>query len=141
MNKKDNWTDLEYFLKPKTRSIHPYVTITKKNVIVLSAGFIRHEKSQILGNTHVILAFSKKNRAIVFKFVSDSNSEGSIKINHRTSNIIISITSFIKEFNLNCNEYIGKYRAELEVIPEIGKLWVIYLNKNIRDLEKEINNE
>ena len=136
--KKINWNDLDDFSHTVPRTTDPYISVTNRQLITLSAGFIRHAKEQISTNTHVILSFSKSNNAIVFKFISDTSKRGAMKlsIRDRDGNITadvdqgsqasIAAKKFFGYYGVDPVSNAGRYMARLEIIPERGGFCGLY---------------
>ena len=122
--------DLELFASSGAKISSPIITISSAKTINFNAGFFHHAKEQIHNATYVELRFSKLNNAIVFNFVDTQKNKSSIKLTRSANSVNGSIAakSFLSYYGI---EGTGKYLAKLEVIPDIDKSWVIYLNNKI----------
>lgn len=134
MNYNESWGDLNDFVKTRTKSTGPNITISKHGVTILSIGFLRAAKDQILNKTHVTLSYSKAKNAIVFGFTGNESFPGAIKMTVRdkvsnSSNASISTRSFFANYGISIEKYAGRYTAKLEDIPGRGLSWVLYLPK------------
>jgi hypothetical protein len=121
----NDWNDLESFTKFYGKSKFPIITIYP-NKFVFNKKFIIAAK--ITNNPYVILSFSPKKNAIVFKFFSDYSFINAIKIDIR-ENATISATRFFTHFGIDTNKYSGKYIPELKDISGVNDAWVLYLDK------------
>ncbi|HAT9591195.1 TPA: hypothetical protein JBD08_12460 [Legionella pneumophila subsp. pneumophila] len=127
MSFDSDWNDLDRFRHSGAKIGVPYVTLSKRKSITLSAGFVHKAQHQISNSNYVILYFSKSKNAIVFDFTSDKNDSGSIKMS-KGSNVNIAGRSFFNYYMIDADKAEGKYIAKLENIPNIGERWVVYLN-------------
>lgn len=139
----DKWDDLKDFSQPYPRTSDPYITITKEQLISLSAGFMRQAKYQIANNTHVVLAYSELNNAIIFNFTSDLvKFPGALKLSIKNQEVKfsnsadcrqgrIAAKSFLRHYNIDPNISVGRYKSKVEIIPKRGECWVVYLDERI----------
>tara|TARA_B100001996_G_C18572743_1_gene559075 strand:+ start:473 stop:892 length:420 start_codon:yes stop_codon:yes gene_type:complete len=127
----DEW-GLETFTQVGSKIGEPYITITKRKTLSLSSGFLHHAKKQMANCDYVIMRFSKKKNAIVLDFKDDSALQGAVKITLKTgqtSNCSIAAISFFNYFMIDIQEIIGRHKAKLQCVPELGEKWVVYLEK------------
>lgn len=127
-HKKMEWGDLETFVNVGAKLSTATITINPNQTFTLNAGFVHQAQKQIENNSHVILSYSRHNNAIVFEFTSKSNNKGTIKMT-RQANISIAARSFFNYYQLNVDDFKGKFTPEMLEIPKKGNCWVIFLNK------------
>lgn len=120
-----DWSDIEIFTRKGAKISTPYITISTVKSIVLNCGFLHYAKKQIADSTHVILLYSRSKNVISFNFTRNSQKKGAIKMTIK-SNAHISARSFFNYYSINISES-KRYEAKLEDIPNMGKLWCIYL--------------
>jgi len=122
----NTWADLEEFTQKGAKSSTIRATITPKFTTILSSGLIRKMGKVFENNSHVVLHYSKANKAIVMEFTTDSNRKGALKLikNH---NCAISFNGFLKHYNLANTSVQGSYQPELINIPGMGNQWTIFL--------------
>lgn len=131
---KYDWSDIKTFEEKGSRAHKSFITISERNSITLSSGFVRQAEQQILNMTHVVLGFSEANNAIIFHFINDDNSPEALKISptpdvKKKGNSTIASKSFFSYFSIDAKKYAGKYEAFLEDVPNLGKTWVVFLKK------------
>src|SRR5271154_2528187 len=129
-----NWLDLEPFSRRNSKIGSPLVTINVRKLIAFSTGFMHFAKEQITDMTHVALYFSKANNAIIFRFGKKGDEiiltyTKIVKPVPGRGNAIITARKFFNYYDIDIEKYAGKYLAELVDIPNLGKLWSIYLDK------------
>lgn len=126
-----NWNDLILCSscdKTKTN----FISIYKNGTLIFSMAFFRElEKNNEY--KYVKVYYSPSNTSIVFDFF-ENYEEGALKISRKqTKNGFercrsISISSLLTLLN-NPAFFCKRYIPILENIPNLGKKWVIYLNK------------
>jgi hypothetical protein len=126
----NGWSDLEVFEHTGAKIGTPYVTISSRKSITLTAGFLHYAKEQISEMTHAIFSFSKSKNAIVFNFTNNPESPGATKMTKK-ANSIISARSFFNYYSIDTEKAEGKYEAKLENIPGRGNAWVVFLDKKL----------
>lgn len=122
------WDDIDLFRNSGAKISLPYVTISRVGSINLSAGFLHYAENQIDSCGYVELRYSKINNAILFKFTNVATDKITIKLTRPSAakNGSIAAKSFLSYYNITVT---GRFIAKLEEIPQLGKLWVIYLNE------------
>lgn len=132
MNEQErkSWSDLDAFTYTGVRLGEPVVTISARNTMTLTSGFLQLAKSQLNAMTHVLFSFSKSENAIVIDFTNNSSKPGALKMTKR-GNVSIAARSFFNWLQLDSDKVKGKYIAKLEHIPDRGKFWVVYLSEKI----------
>ena len=124
----EKWSDLERFTKKGARIGKAFITISKRGTLTLSSGFIHNAKIQLCKKTHVLLSYSRSQKAIVINFTDDETEAGAIKMTLRT-NALLAVRSFLNYHHLDFSNIAGKYLPKLETIPKSGSCWIIYLNQ------------
>lgn len=127
----DKWNDLVTFTEVSRRLGNPFVSISRKGVIMFNSALVHRMKEQLTVNTHALLHYSKTNEAIVVSFTPDKDKEGALKMTVR-SNASIAGKTFLDFYKFDLNKIYGRYPPEFEDIPGIGKCLVIYWEKKIK---------
>ena len=120
-----DWSDIEKFERLNTKITLPYITISPLKAIILSTGFMHYAKKQISNSTHVVLLYSRSKNVILFNFTRNNKEKGALKMTKKR-NAHISGRAFLNYYSINISES-KRYEAKLEDIPNMGKLWCIYL--------------
>lgn len=129
----ETWDDLEVFTQKGAKIGDSKITITDHSTVVFNAGFCH--RAAVEKNSHVIMAYSPKNRAIVFQFTSDSKADGALKIIQRTGSASVGSRSFFNYYFLRSKDLAGRYEPVKEKLPKIGDAWLIYLDKKMKEDE------
>ncbi|HCT84071.1 MAG TPA: hypothetical protein DF296_02610 [Candidatus Margulisbacteria bacterium] len=122
------WDDLVTFESSGIKKGEIFVSISKSHAITLSASFARKADKNIKFATHIVLSYSKNNNALILNFTNDGDTPGSYKIT-KGVNLSVAARSFFSFFDLDINQYAGRYLPEEMDIPRVGKRWGIFLNK------------
>ena len=113
MAKIENFDDIE------TESL-PAIGLRKDGVIYF---FKRRNDFKFTG--FVFLAYSKRNKAIVIKFV-DTKIPGYC---YKISDSRITVPCFFSDHNIIYE--VGKYEAVYKRITRLGMCWVVYLDRKV----------
>lgn len=125
------WDDLEELpVRGNSMQRDMIASIRKNGSITLNKTCSDTIISDIKDNNYVALSFSRKNNAIVLKFVNNKEHPAVMKL---TKNHIVTFgaKSLFNYFKITFYEYIGKYELKIEDIPNLGKRWVILLNNRV----------
>jgi len=78
---------------------------------------------------YVVLFYDKKNMAIGFQFINDEKEPHKFTLIRSKQGYGASVvaTSFFKTYNLEPKKFRGKYPWKRKNMPEIGRLFIIYL--------------
>lgn len=123
---KSNWDDLRVCKLGKMKT--PYVTISENKTIRFSRSFLNQADNQIRGMKNIAIYFSKKNKAIVFEFLSEGNDINSSEFK-ATPVSFLSAAYLFDDNSLDAKEFRGRQTAKYENIPGVGGRWVVYLKK------------
>jgi hypothetical protein len=125
----NKWEDLEIFTSKGARVKDVRVTITKESAILFNAGLCH--RALLNKQTHVKIAYSAQNKAIAFKFTTDANDKGALKLVQRGGSATVGTRSFFTYNQLDINGIAGHYEPVSEDIPQLGEAWVIRLDKKL----------
>jgi len=131
----ENWEDLEIFTSKGAKIKDVRVTITKESTILFNAGLCH--RASLATKSHVIVAYSQQNRAIIFQFTSDSNAAGALKLIQRSGTASIGTRSFFSYYQLNPQVLAGRYEPTKEKLPKIGEAWIIRLDNKLPENEHQ----
>jgi len=129
------WDDIEVFASKGAKIKDAKITILDSSQILFNAGFCH--KASIASKTHVVLAYSAQNRAIIFQFTSDAKAEGALKVVRRAGIANVGSRSFFNFFFLNPKDLAGRYEPKRQKLPKIGDAWVINLDAKLPEHEKQ----
>jgi hypothetical protein len=129
------WGDLKIFESKGARVKDNRITITEESTILFNAGFCH--RATLNDTNYVVLAYSKKNNAIAFKFISEKSAPGALKIIRRGSSASIGTRSFFTYNLLDPKEWAGHYEPFKEQdLPTVGEAWIIRLDSKIPEKSK-----
>lgn len=121
------------------RYLPPFARITQDKKLILSVGFLREAYSQLVSNRYVIFDYLESVNYVTMQHTNDSFVKGAIKITLRKyagSSLIFgaacSLSSFLvtHKDNINLDKmWSRKFKMEAVVVPKIGMIWGIDLNK------------
>lgn len=117
------WDDIKVFTESRSRGGDPSITITAKQAIVFNRSFMK--ESGLEKFEFVVLYYSKKNNALIFKF-TNTKEMGALKIS-RSINASISARSFFNYYKFD-KSFKGRFKPKKDEINDIGSVWVIYLS-------------
>src|ERR1700744_1936444 len=104
-----------------------YILLSISKKLVLSRMFIEECDETIKNSDHFVLAYSKREGAIILFFTKNKDAPGAKKIGKGTFGWQLDIDNFIKFYDIKVPTHSLKYKPVLENIGEHGKKWVIYL--------------
>ena len=124
-----NWDDLEVFTSKGVRIRDTYVTILSNFQIHFNAGFCH--RASIGDKSHIIIAYSRQNKSIVFQFTSDEKAIGVLKLIQRSGIANVGSRSFFNTYDLDPKALKGRYIPIKGKIPKIGEAWFINLDSKL----------
>jgi len=128
-----NWGDIDFLVGDRCRrkTDEPLAVISANmKTLWLNAAFLREVENELKNNTHVLLGFSKKNNAIVIRFVSAAHFGASKLSFLKTSSTSHGRTAtfcgqrFFNQHDLKALS--GRYTPH-----KIDAGWAIFLNKKL----------
>ena len=123
------WDDLDVFTAKGVRIRDTYVTIQANSAIIFNAGFCH--RAAIGDKSHVIVAYSRQNKSIVFQFTSDDKARGALKLIQRSGCANVGSRSFFNYYDLDPKALEGRYIPVKGKIPKIGDAWIINLDNKL----------
>jgi len=127
--KDETWVDHEIFTSKGRKIKHPWITITDNSSFLFNAAFVH--LSNLSKNTHVVLGFSRKKKAITFQFTSDPQALGALTFVLQAGRASIQLRSFFNYHLLNVSDWVGRYIPEKVRIPKTGEVWAINLESKL----------
>lgn len=104
------------------------ISINKSGLIRLSSGFCNI--TAILNHKYVVLYYDNQRRAIALKF-TNKKEDGSLMLTKDKYAMTISGKTFI---NANKIREFGRFEWEKQIVPTIGEVYIIKLDKNEKNL-------
>jgi hypothetical protein len=104
------------------------ITITKSNSIGLPTFFCK--KNNVANFKYAVLFWDKEKKAIGIQLTNDEEEKSKFRImHHKKYGASIIARSFFKTYDINTEEYRGRYNWEKPDIEGVGRIFVIELKK------------
>lgn len=112
----------------------PLISIIRSKNINFRSSFMDCSGDKIKDAAYVLLSFYEPTKTIIFYFVNNGNYPGALKLtkNQASRNKSVSISNFLRKFNIDITEAQGSYVAELVRHPAKGDLWSICLTNKLK---------
>lgn len=132
MNDND-WDDLKFIRNVRHKASADYISISKKGNIGFSAEFMQKNALKVDDATHVNIAYSKKNHALLFNFIRLSEKrpgERPFKLSGQAGHFhkVCSPKRFFLGEGVEIVKISGRYEAKFVHIPPHGYFFAIELN-------------
>jgi len=129
----EDWSDLSFYKKEYNyRSAESFASISKIGQMRFSKQFIKEHEAKLKNKTHVILAYSKINHSLIFRFVEMDSMEiddrlTALHIYFVNGAICFTAGNFLKSITDDSGSLAGRYMAKFTEIPGVGECAVIRL--------------
>lgn len=117
------------------------ITLTRSYSLGLPAKF--YHQNKIDESRYVVLYFDEAKKALGLHFTNDETEKNKFSIIRSKNEGYgggVAVRSFLKTYDLNPEQYFGKYEWVKENIEGIGELYIIELKARISD-SKPLTNE